>query len=315
MFGSNGYTNTIYTYTPYGEVTASSTVAQSPRGLGGGLDKPEGFAPQGRAADGAAVSQPLQWSSEYHDTELSLVYYNYRHYNPIDGRWIRRDGIGEMGEINNYRYAANRPTAITDNLGQDYTVNVDKETCTITFSLVIVLAFNDDVPKEDRPHVQQQIEDTIESEWSGRKKGCCTVNVDVEIREPSIWNHIEDWFTPDGRENNYVDVTYNQTGGYNGTNRSYVVGNQTGVFVTNSAEVNGSHNPRTDYATWAYAHEAGHLMGLEDGYYEANGEQGARSGYNGDEMMSAAYARVTQNDIDRLTNQTPCPCEEEETNN
>lgn len=57
-------------------------------------------------------------------------------------------------------------------------------------------------------------------------------------------------------------------------------------------------------------------MGLEDGYYEANGKQGVKSGYNGDEMMTAAHARVTQNDIDRLTNQTPCPCgNKEKTNN
>ena len=33
--------------------------------------------------DGA---QPIQWSSEYNDEELGLVYYNYRHLNPHDGR-------------------------------------------------------------------------------------------------------------------------------------------------------------------------------------------------------------------------------------
>lgn len=158
--------------------------------------------------------------------------------------------------------------------------------------------------------MQQQIKNTIESEWSGRTKGCCTVNVDVEIREPSVWNKIEDWFTPKGRKNNYMEVTYNQTDGSRGTKRSYVRGGHGGVFVTNPAEVNGSHNPRTDYATWSYAHEAGHLMELEDGYYEVNGKQRVKSGYKGNEMMSAAYSRVTQDDIDRLTKQTPCPCGE-----
>ena len=39
------------------------------------------------------MEQTIQWSSEFNDTELGLVYYNYRHYNPMDGRWIGRDRI------------------------------------------------------------------------------------------------------------------------------------------------------------------------------------------------------------------------------
>ena len=62
VFTTTGYIGTAYTYTPYGEVSASGN-----------------------------VTQPIQWSSEYLDTELGLVYYNYRHYNPADGRWLRRD--------------------------------------------------------------------------------------------------------------------------------------------------------------------------------------------------------------------------------
>ncbi|MCI7698684.1 MAG: hypothetical protein MSQ05_04780 [Akkermansia sp.] len=62
VFTTTGYIGTAYTYTPYGEVSASGN-----------------------------ITQPIQWSSEYHDAELDLVYYNYRHYNPADGRWTGRD--------------------------------------------------------------------------------------------------------------------------------------------------------------------------------------------------------------------------------
>ena len=56
------------------------------------------------AAFGAVVAQkgdyaetnPWRFSSEYEDTELGLVYYNYRHYEPVTGRWLSRDPIGEM---------------------------------------------------------------------------------------------------------------------------------------------------------------------------------------------------------------------------
>ncbi len=62
LYGQHGYIRTNYTYPPYGAVTA-----------------------------GGDVTQPIQWSSEFHNDELALVYYNYRHYNPMDGRWIGRD--------------------------------------------------------------------------------------------------------------------------------------------------------------------------------------------------------------------------------
>lgn len=63
------------------------------------------------------VTQPIQWSSEYYDTDLALVYYNYRHYNSIDGRWLGRDRIEEMRADNKYSYASNRCSIMVDNLG------------------------------------------------------------------------------------------------------------------------------------------------------------------------------------------------------
>ncbi len=85
VFGSNGYINTIYTYTPYGKVTSSGSTAQ-----------------------------PLQWSSEFYDAELGLVYYNHRHYNHNIGRWLSRDLI--QGE-NMYTFVKNSPKIFTDIIG------------------------------------------------------------------------------------------------------------------------------------------------------------------------------------------------------
>ena len=74
VYGTTGYIGSAYTYTAYGHVTASGT-----------------------------VEQPIQWSSEYNDDELGLVCYNYRHYNPVDGRWIGRDGLPHFN-LNIYVY-------------------------------------------------------------------------------------------------------------------------------------------------------------------------------------------------------------------
>ena len=47
--------------------------------------------------DELAESNTWRFSSEYADSELGLVYYNYRFYNPVNGRWIGRDPIVEEG--------------------------------------------------------------------------------------------------------------------------------------------------------------------------------------------------------------------------
>ena len=85
VFGSDGYIKTAYTYTPYGSVTANGN-----------------------------VTQPIRWSSEYNDTELGLVYYNYRHYNPASGRWTGRDLFFSK---NTYEHSYNAPSFEGDVMG------------------------------------------------------------------------------------------------------------------------------------------------------------------------------------------------------
>ncbi len=88
IFGQNGYIRSTYAYTPFGAVTASGDVGQS-----------------------------IRWSSEYYDSELALVYYNYRHYNPTDGRWINRDPIAEQGGWNLYGFVGNSIIIFCDTKG------------------------------------------------------------------------------------------------------------------------------------------------------------------------------------------------------
>ena len=49
----------------------------------------------------------FRFSSEYHDSETGLVYYNYRYYSPELGRWLSRDPIGERGGYNLYAMLGN----------------------------------------------------------------------------------------------------------------------------------------------------------------------------------------------------------------
>ena len=51
--------------------------------------------------------QSVQWSSEYYDSELDLVYDNYRHYNLNEGRWINRDPETDILQKNLYLICGN----------------------------------------------------------------------------------------------------------------------------------------------------------------------------------------------------------------
>jgi len=55
------------------------------------------YSPYGAVTGTGSLVQPVQWSGEMHDEELALVYYNYRYYNPKDGRWINRDPLLNRG--------------------------------------------------------------------------------------------------------------------------------------------------------------------------------------------------------------------------
>ena len=67
------------------------------------------------------ITQPIQWSSEYADTDLALVYYNYRHYNPMDGRWLGRDLVEEYRQsLSRYLYTDNNSVWRIDNLGNSW---------------------------------------------------------------------------------------------------------------------------------------------------------------------------------------------------
>ncbi|WP_354833796.1 RHS repeat-associated core domain-containing protein [Akkermansia muciniphila] len=75
-----------------------------------------------------AHENKFRFSCEFTDDELGLVYYNYRHLNSSDGRWINRDPILEKGGINLYRFVRNEITKKIDFLGLYTLINARKST-------------------------------------------------------------------------------------------------------------------------------------------------------------------------------------------
>ena len=102
LFGIRAGRRALYEYGPYGNIL--------------------------RMEGNAAEDNPFRFSSEYADDELGLVYYNYRYYNPQNGRWISRDLIPSR---NPYCFSENSPSTWFDVFGlyKDSTVEWLKENC------------------------------------------------------------------------------------------------------------------------------------------------------------------------------------------
>jgi RHS repeat-associated protein len=49
-----------------------------------------------------AEANPWRFSSEYAEDDTATIYYNYRHYESVMGRWMRRDPEDERGGLNLY---------------------------------------------------------------------------------------------------------------------------------------------------------------------------------------------------------------------
>ena len=88
--------------------------------LGGAIGAHYEYAPFGvltKVMGEYAFCNPLRFSSEHADDCLSLVYYNYRHYESVIGRWMCRDPIEEMGGKSLYEFVGNSAIDEYDSLG------------------------------------------------------------------------------------------------------------------------------------------------------------------------------------------------------
>jgi RHS repeat-associated protein len=75
--------------------------------------QPPGLAP----GDPWVDNLPFHFSTKFTDRESGLNYYGYRFYDPVDGRWLNRDPIGEAGGHNLYGIVKNNAVNWIDLLG------------------------------------------------------------------------------------------------------------------------------------------------------------------------------------------------------
>ncbi len=70
-----------------------------------------------RATGPVAATNPVGFSTKYTDEETGLVYYGYRYYNPVVGRWLSRDPAGHCDVAALHGFARNDAITKIDALG------------------------------------------------------------------------------------------------------------------------------------------------------------------------------------------------------
>jgi RHS repeat-associated protein len=79
-----------------------------------------GYTPYGeRAKEAGDLDADFGYTAHYTHESSGIILAPYRGYDPITGRWLSRDPIGEKGGVNLYQYVRNAPSEAIDPLGLD----------------------------------------------------------------------------------------------------------------------------------------------------------------------------------------------------
>ncbi|MDO5318874.1 MAG: RHS repeat-associated core domain-containing protein, partial [bacterium] len=231
-----------------------------------------------------------RFSSKYFDVETGLYYYGYRFYSPVLMRWLNRDPLAERGGLNLYGFCGNNATCLYDADGRAIRIVKNGHVITVTVNITIYYANRIELnARTDLARIARRIKKQIEEKWNSQtwRYGCCTVKFKANVK---YRNQV-------GRrgivDDNVIAITTDAN------HRSYVngVGGNSGYWTADN-------KPGSD---WRYAHEAGHLMGLDDDYDAQTGL--ANPGHEG-HMMAEWGKPVQQHEVEEILRINNVRCDE-----
>jgi hypothetical protein len=117
---------------------------------------------------------------------MQVVYYGYRYYDPVTGRWPSRDPIKERGGLNLYGFVNNKAVGFVDVLGRE-TANAPGANDPPSF--------NNPKPEEVRKHAKkiwderQKLLKSVIGGEDPESDGTCTV-ITVLVRLPNLKNQL-----------------------------------------------------------------------------------------------------------------------------
>ena len=142
-------------YTHDGNKNVSEVIAEN-----GGVAAQYEYTPFGAVAvlrGASSAANPWRFSCEYAEDDTATVYYNYRHYEPMSGRWLSRDYVDEIAL---YLYCGNFTAGSFDllgNLSYSYEINLTQTPAGFSF-YARVSVVESDCPKETEIEILLGIE-------------------------------------------------------------------------------------------------------------------------------------------------------------
>jgi RHS repeat-associated protein len=218
------------------------------------------------------------------DAETGLFYFRHRYLNAEQGRFISRDPLGEPNGMNLYEYAADSPLVETDPTGEKIQAKITLCRIAITVNITIYAKTKAESEKINWERMKKRIEESVANNWN-KDWGvdCCTVTFKAVVTANTEARTAED-----AGGDNQIEINDEEN------SRAYVVGGSKGVWSQRRPD-------------WTYAHETGHLMGLDDDYTDAGGPKEGKAG-----RMMASFNGVVHRDevVDVLKqNNLKCPME------
>ena len=136
----------------------------------------------------SAAANSFRFSSEYAENDTATVYYNYRHYEPVMGRWLSRDPVGEEDGLNIYVFIDNGLDV--DSLGLvkfDSTCDSIKSNCEGEFKDII-----DELAKIAAKYIPEKFPDNDIPGESPREKKRRRKEWIAEHKDDPLWKAILD---------------------------------------------------------------------------------------------------------------------------
>jgi RHS repeat-associated protein len=221
----------------------------------------------------------IRFSTKYFDPETGLYYYGERFYSPTWRIWLNRDPIGVRGGFNLYGFCGNNALNRYDIDGRAVRIVQNGREITVTVNITIYYAHRLELnARTDLSRIARRIKKQIEDKWNAQtwQYGCCTVKfkANVKYRNQVGKNGITD--------DNLIAISTDPKL----RSEVYGIGGNTGYW-------NADNRPGSD---WRYAHEAGHLMGLDDDYTDVGGPNPGHAGH----MMGEDRGVVVQHEVDDI---------------
>jgi RHS repeat-associated protein len=230
-----------------------------------------------------ASSGTLQSRLKYtgrEDDGTGLYYYRRRYYDPAIGRFISEDPLRFGGGENFYAYAGNDPINANDPMGTYAEVAVNGS----NVSIVIPIRYTG-VGFAQVPNAAQRFNNDIANRWSGQFG---PYNVTTTVKELGFFGSL---FTSSSRQNS-IEITSapRSSPGFTATVSCMSGGGCSGQWPALMSAFPG-----------VGAHEAGHILRLDDNNRIVGGRSVALPGYEGN-IMGTITGQPTADQITSIVN-------------